>query len=167
MAVPEPSPLQPSSILTVFANTATIIGTTIGYIIFNLNFPRKGIVGASIVIKPYTFARKIRIPVKIVSITLYLDFNLILSSTNPITPDTTTVKMKIKISLKKFGKKIINNNEVHAIPISKAIPPDSATSGLELLWISIPIYPFFFINFMTQGMINIVIAKPTIKMSIK
>ena len=70
----------------------------------NLNFPRKGIVGDSILIKPNKFAKKIRIPVKIVNITLYLDFNLILSSIKPIKPDNTTVKMNIKISLKKFGK---------------------------------------------------------------
>ncbi|GAH06146.1 unnamed protein product, partial [marine sediment metagenome] len=46
--VPEPSPLYPSSMFTVLANTATIKGARIGYITFNLNFPKKGIVGDSI-----------------------------------------------------------------------------------------------------------------------
>ena len=133
MDVPDPSPLYPSSIFTVFANTATIIGTSIGYIKLSLNFPKKGIVGDSILINPKKFARKIIIPVKIVKITLYLDFSLILSSIKPITPDKTTVKINIKVSLKKLGKNKISKTEVHEIPKIRATPPDSATFVLEFL----------------------------------
>jgi hypothetical protein len=46
--VPLPSPLYPSNILTVLANTATIIGTKKGYKIVNLVEPKNGITGEDI-----------------------------------------------------------------------------------------------------------------------
>ena len=106
-------------------------------------------------------------PVKIVKSTLYLDFNLILSSIKPITPDKTTVKMKIMISFVKFGKKRINKTEEHEIPKIKAMPPDSATSGLDFLWISIPTCPFFFMNLIKKGINSDVITNPVTKIIIK
>jgi hypothetical protein len=90
-------------------------------------------VGDSIVINPNKFARKMIIPVKIVKITLYLDLSLILSSIKPITPESTTVKTKIIVSLKNLGKKRISRIEEQKTPKIRAIPPDSATSVLEFL----------------------------------
>ena len=48
--VPLPSPLYPSIMFTVLANTATIIGTSNGYNKVNLVCPRNGSVGDEIVI---------------------------------------------------------------------------------------------------------------------
>ncbi|GAH38717.1 unnamed protein product, partial [marine sediment metagenome] len=50
--VPEPSPLYPSNMLTIFANTATINGIVKGYKRVNRSFPKTGIVGDEIWIKP-------------------------------------------------------------------------------------------------------------------
>ena len=130
---------------------------------FNLNFPKKGIVGESICIKPTAFAKNITIPVKSVNSSLYLDLNLILSSIKPIKPEITTVKTKIKISLKKSGKNIVNNMAVIDIPMIIEIPPDSETSVFEALCISIPVYPFRFMIFIIYGIITNVITNPTMK----
>ena len=65
--VPEPSPLYPSNIFTVFVKTAIIIGIRNGYIIVNLVLSKKGIVGDDILIKPTIFAKKNTLPENIES----------------------------------------------------------------------------------------------------
>ncbi|GAI48460.1 unnamed protein product [marine sediment metagenome] len=95
----------------------------------NLVLSRKGIVGEGIVIKPKKLETKIALPQKIERIILFRDLNFFRSSINPIAPALITVIRKIIDSFSKAGKKNIRKIKAIVNPITKATPPDSATSG--------------------------------------
>ena len=95
----------------------------------NLVLSIKGIVGEDIAIKPKKLAKKIALPQKIERAILYRDFNFFRSSINPIAPALITVKRKMRVSLKNTGKNNIRRIEATVKPITKTIPPDSATLG--------------------------------------
>jgi len=126
---PDPSPLYPSSILTVLVNIPTIMGTKKGYIIVSRVLPKKGITGEEISINPMKFAMKKGTPEIRVKNILFLDFNLIWSSINPIRAAIRMVKRKIIVSFIYSGKKKIIKNEDVNIPIRVLRPPDSGISG--------------------------------------